>query len=614
MTIPELWRLGWTAPLFNHLWQSTVVLLVAWLLTLGLRHNPARIRFAIWMLASIKFLVPFALLAGLGARWAQPVTGKSVGSALYTAADEIGQPFQQSIVQAAPIAASAHPAHWLAFAPAVLVGVWLCGCFVVLSIWFVRWRRMARIAADALPLDSGREVESLRRAEKNAGLRSRIPVLRSSRAIEPGVFGIVRPVLLWPAGISVHLDDAQVESIVAHEVEHVRRRDNLTAAIHMLVEAVFWFHPAVRWVGSRLMDEREQACDEKVLELRAGPEAYAESILKVCAFCLEPSAPCVAGVSGSDLKARVLRIMMHRSGVGLSAMRKFALATAGLLAIAVPVGFGMLHAMQAPTQVVHPANSPAPAFDVVSIKPNDDAGNQRIVRRIGMSSAGFTARRATLKDIIGMAYDLRGDDQLIGGPNWMGSEYFDIEAKENEADVKAAEKLSMDQRRNQLSQMLQSMLADRFALKASIETRELPVWALVVAKGGVKMKPVQVDPFPAPGSPPPPGAHLPMLRTSDGHSWTASAFPIGEFTHWLSHFEELGNRAVVDETGLTGNYDFTLSEVSMGSQFKESHDAPQEPAVSIFTALPEQLGLKLEPRKAPVEVVVIEHAERPSPN
>ena len=73
MTIPELWRPAWTAPLFNHLWQSTLVLLVAWVITIALRRNPARVRHSIWMLASIKFLVPFALLSELGAHWARPV-------------------------------------------------------------------------------------------------------------------------------------------------------------------------------------------------------------------------------------------------------------------------------------------------------------------------------------------------------------------------------------------------------------------------------------------------------------------------------------------------------------------------------------------------------------
>ncbi|HSZ17804.1 MAG TPA: M56 family metallopeptidase, partial [Terracidiphilus sp.] len=607
----QFWNSGWTAALFNHLWQSTCVALVAWLLTRTLRSNPARVRYSIWMLASIKFLVPFALLANLGAQLARPDAGRQIGSALYTAADEIGRPFQQ--VKTAPMpdfATITRPAHLPEIVPAVLVLVWLSGVIVVVARWMLSWRRAARTAKDAVPAFEGREVLALRRAERNAGVRKPISLLVSSRAVEPGILGIMRPVLLWPAGISEKLTDVQIEAVAAHEVEHVRRRDNLTSAVHMLVEALFWFHPAVRWMGARLVEERERACDEKVVEQSARPEAYAESILKVCAFCLEPPVPCISGVSGSDLKERVLRIMTHRSRGRLDFARRFVLCAAAVLAVGVPVGFGVLHAMQAPAELVHASSGPVPTFEVASIKPNHDT---RPGRMIGMSPTGFTAKHASLKELIGFAFGMRGDDQLIGAPSWANSEFFDIEAKVSEADIEAAKTLSMEQKRNQLCLMVQSLLADRFALKTNIETRELPVYALVVANGGVKMKEVQVDPFPPAGTPPPPGAHLPRLMKTGPTQYTATAFPIGEIPHWLSHFDELGNRVVVDQTGLKGNFDFVLNGISLGS-IEGNHEAPDEPTTSIFTALQEQLGLKLESRKTPVEVLIVDHAEQPSAN
>jgi uncharacterized protein (TIGR03435 family) len=607
-----LWNSGWTAAVFNHVWQSTAVVLIAWLVTQGLRTNPARVRYWVWMFASVKFLVPFSLLASLGSYWAKSIPGRHIGSALYTTVDQISQPFQQAQAPAAQYLLSPQPVQLLDFVLPVLAAVWLCGLVVVLTLWMVRWKRAARAAADAVPIHEGREMIAMRLAASNAGIRRPIPVRLSRRAMEPGVLGVFRPVLLWPEGISERLTDAQIEAIAAHEVEHVRRRDNLTSAIQMLVEALFWFHPAVRWMGSRLMEERERACDEKVVEQSEQPEAYAESILTVCAFCLEPAAPCVAGVSGSDLKERVLRIMTHRVGVGLTIGRRAVLSLMAGLAVAVPLGFGVLHAMQAPTQLVHATTAPELAFDVISIKPNHDTGPRRM---IWISPTGFTAKQASLRDIIRMAYGVKGDDQVIGGPSWMNSEFFDVEAKASEADIEAAKPLPIDERRKQLSLMLQSMLADRFELKTSIETHELPVYALVVARGGMKMKEVQVDPFPPPGTQPPPGAHLPRLMNTDQRVWTASAFPMGEFTNFLSQFEELDSRVVTDETGLKGNYDFVLSGVSMGPQPMEgNHETPPEPTTSIFTALQEQLGLKLESRKAPVEVVVIEHAERPSAN
>ena len=121
-------------------------------------------------------------------------------------------------------------------------------------------------------------METLRRLELAAGIGKRVEMLLSQATLEPGIFGIARPVLLWPAGISQHLEEAHLEAIVAHELCHVCRRDNLAAALHMLVEALFWFHPLVWWVGARLVEERERACDEQVVELgserRSMPKAF----------------------------------------------------------------------------------------------------------------------------------------------------------------------------------------------------------------------------------------------------------------------------------------------------------------------------------------------------
>ena len=113
--------------------------------------------------------------------------------------------------------------------------------------------------------------------------------------------------LLWPRSIGARLSDEQVEAILAHELAHVRRRDNLTAAIHMVVQSVFWFHPLVWWLGARLVDERERACDEDVIRLGSEPQVYAEGILKTCEFYVESPLACVSGVTGSDLKKRIER-------------------------------------------------------------------------------------------------------------------------------------------------------------------------------------------------------------------------------------------------------------------------------------------------------------------
>src|SRR5260370_31720263 len=155
--------------------------------------------------------------------------------------------------------------------------------------------------------------------------------------------GSARTTLIGPDCISKRLDEAHLEAILAHEVWHVRRRDNLSAALHMLVEAAFWFYPLVWWLGARLVEERERACDEEVVAFGGDRHVYAESILKVCEFCLGSPLPCVSGVTGADLKKRMVHIMNDRILHNLGLARKLLLPPAAALALALPVSFRLFN-------------------------------------------------------------------------------------------------------------------------------------------------------------------------------------------------------------------------------------------------------------------------------
>ncbi len=263
--------------LANHLWQSTAFAAAAGLLTLALRRNSARTRHWIWLAASLKFLLPFALLSGIAAHFAAPKAAAPAPPAVYYAVDDFSEPFTTPAAPpesfaATPVSESPvvrpeiHLGDWL---PLAFAAVWVTGFFAVLAVWTVRWLRVARTIRFAETLETGREIELLRGLEQKGGLRKPVRAVLAESAMEPGIFGIFQPVLVWPAGISERLDDAHLEAILAHEVCHVRRRDNLLAALNMLVEAVFWFHPLVWWMGARLVAEREHACDEEVLTLCA---------------------------------------------------------------------------------------------------------------------------------------------------------------------------------------------------------------------------------------------------------------------------------------------------------------------------------------------------------
>jgi uncharacterized protein (TIGR03435 family) len=352
----------------NHLWQSTLFACVAGLLTMALRSNQARARYWVWMTASAKFLIPFSLLVGLGCHLTWPHPRAASKTRVYVAMEQASLPFAEPMamesrtltkLSRAMVPPGPQPsirADLARLVPGILMGVWLCGFVAVLLRWWMRWRHVAAVLRAGQPLVVGREVEMLRRLQQHeiGGMRRPIDMVETSGSLEPGIFGIARPVLMWPEGISAKLDDAHLQAVLTHELWHVRRGDNLAAAMHMLVEAIFWFYPLVWWLGKRLSEERERACDEEVLQLCNRREIYAESILKVCEFCVASPLSCVSGVTGADLKKRIMQIMTEHVGRKLNLSRKLLLATVGLTAIGVPIIAGTLNASISLAQVAHP--------------------------------------------------------------------------------------------------------------------------------------------------------------------------------------------------------------------------------------------------------------------
>jgi TonB family protein len=339
--------------LVDHLWQSTVFAVAAWLLTLALKANAARVRYGVWLAASAKFFVPFFPLVAIGNRFSWRAAAQPLETKITLLINRVGtvpphelQLFTGTGAPAAPVAPAA--ASTLFNSTATILGgalpwlcaLWLCGGAAVLFVWTIRWRRVASVARKGSPISSGRELVLLRRLEAARGIARPMAMVSTDSAVEPGVFGIVRPVLLWPRTIAEHLSECQIEAILAHEVSHVCRRDNLAAAMHMIVQAVFWFHPLVWWLGGRLIDERERACDEDVIRAGAEPQMYAEGILRACEFYVESPMVCVTGVTGSDLKKRIEQIMRGEAAARLGAAKCGLLAGAVVTAIVAPVIVG----------------------------------------------------------------------------------------------------------------------------------------------------------------------------------------------------------------------------------------------------------------------------------
>lgn len=330
--------------LLDHLWQSSLFACGAWILTLCLSKNAARMRYGVWLAASVKFLIPFSLLVAIGER-ARP-------ESMSEGVQVLGAIGQNAIAAALVSPASAaFPVEGSSVTWLGLLGiVWIVGFAALIARWYARWARIRKVVRSATPL----------------AMAVPIPVMTSAAFREPGVVGIFRPILLLPAEIDRRLTAQQLQAILKHELCHVRRHDNLTAAIHMIVEALYWFFPPVWWIGARMLDERERACDEAVVQSGNDAREYAEGILEVCRSYLASELPCVSGVSGANLKTRLEAIMKNADVCELSGGRKFALGVFAFSAIAAPVLFGLtmpnaVNAAAAEVKANQPTTAATPA-------------------------------------------------------------------------------------------------------------------------------------------------------------------------------------------------------------------------------------------------------------
>lgn len=248
-------------------------------------------------------------------------------------------------------------------------------------------------------------------------------------------------------------------------------------------------------------------------------------------------------------------------------------------------------------------------YEVASIKPSKLTNT-----KWSPSPDGLTASGVTLKWLITFAFRVPGDYALSGGPTWLNSERFDVEAKMDPDVAEAVNKLSNEDRNVVQQHMVQALLAERFGLVFHRETRDMQVYMLMIAKNGSKLheaKPGDTYPNGIKLQNGPGGAGVMMMRSGAGGTFivTAQGVPLSSFIPQLSYNS---GRPILDKTGLTGKYDFELTYAL--DQNASAGATSDSTGSSIFTAIQEQLGLKLEPGKGPVEVVVIDRAEKPSGN
>jgi bla regulator protein blaR1 len=587
--------------LVSHLWQSTLFVGLIWLVTQALRRNRARARYWLWVAASMKFVVPVSVLVSLGEnlKWSAPP------AVIVPAVSFVMEDLLMPVAVAGPRLANS---QWPEILPWLLLTVWSAGTALVLLSW---WRHSVRIRSalrEAIPVRLDPRFES-----------DELEVFSSPMIQEVGVLGIHRPVLLLPEGLADRLTPGQFRALIAHERCHIRCYDNLIAALHLIIEALFWFHPFVWWIERRLVAERERACDESVLKAGNQPYDYATGILEVCQHTVESRLSSFSGVGGSNLRLRVEQIMRREIGRPISVGGLFAVCLLVFGVVGVPIAGGGIKAIgQSQQNRVIPAQLPPAAitFEVASVRPNNSGS---IAMDTGQPFKGgrYTATNVALRNLVALAYGVPVA-QVAGGPEWIGQATVDRRFIGGDR-FDIAGTLPQGVSASQVPGMLRALLADRFKLVTHNETREVPMYALVLARNdgrlGPQLRKAALDCDSAVAA----GVVIPAAKPGErglcaseiGGEILGRGQRLSVLARNLSLF---AGRSVVDKTGLTGGFDFDLRFPELITRPEDKGPAGGELTNGILPALQDQLGLKLDSIRGNLEFVVIDSVAHPTGN
>jgi bla regulator protein BlaR1 len=409
----------------QHLWQSTLFLIAAWVLARACRRNSATIRYWIWFGASLKFLMPFALL-----QWLGDYVGRSlpepppVDPVVIEVGNAIFVPTVPTVIESA--------ASYMQ----IVVAIWALGVAMLLLQWFLQWRAVHSMLASAPQL----------------AMDVPVPVHVTSRDLAPGVFGVFRPVVILPRAVVRELSPAQMQAMLAHEMCHVRRHDNLTAAIHKCVEALFWFHPLVWWIGANLLREREAACDETVIEEGYEQVVYAESILNVCRLGVAAQFSGMAASTGGSLKERLISIMSNERAMPIDLPRFALLFVAAISTCYGPIAAGVV------TGAIREATYSGPIkFDAISLRPSQTEWRSAEFDSV---AGRLSLKNVSLRQLISLAYPL---SRVNSEPGLIDHIHYDIEAQWHDTGVTSE--------RNVYRELLASILRNNSNLQLYVSKR-----------------------------------------------------------------------------------------------------------------------------------------------
>jgi uncharacterized protein (TIGR03435 family) len=608
---------GWT--LVHFVWQGALVGLAAGAAVRLLGSASARTRYGV-------------ACGALAVMLASPIITARLLSKSDLVISPSGRSERVSFAAAgalAPFAAPRPPQHGVAAQTGsrgveallpLVVMAWLVGVAFLLLRLAGGWWCVRRLHREALAMASSRWQTLSELIASRLCLHRGVHVVDSQFVDTPTALGWLRPVVLLPLAALTNLTPTQIEAILAHELAHVRRHDYLVNLLQTVAETLLFYHPAVWWVSARIRAEREHCCDDVAVEVSGDALSYVAALAEIEAWRTSPAgrteqtalAPAATGGSLLDRVRRILRVPVDNERSSSSALLTTAMA---LLLIIVAGGRQHLPALaytrSAATQSLAP-DAVRAAFEVASVKPVT-----RDVLLQGGFGCGFRGARFRAlgpgRWLIACAYGIpaaRADQQIFGSPDWLNIDLFEIIANSAPDNVPRSFSEGLV--------MLRTLLADRFKLAVHRETKEMPTYALVMARAdgrrGPQLRPTPQDcaawiaargrPGPQPSTP---GYRLCGFGRVNRSTITNTAMPLSRFADFLS--PRVG-RVVRDRTGLTGYFDldlqYTPEPVALGS--------PVERGPSLFTALQDQLGLKLEPTNDSVDLLVIDHVEHPTAN
>jgi uncharacterized protein (TIGR03435 family) len=485
-----------------------------------------------------------------------------------------------------------------------VVMVWLAGAVAFWARLVGGWMVTARMRSMLVRRAPPEWQERFRQLGTQIGLSRPVRLLVSALVQVPTVVGWLRPMVLVPVGALGGLPGEHLEALLLHELAHIRRQDYLVNILQSVAESLLFYHPAVWWVSGHIRAERELCCDDLAVSISGDALTYARALAQLESYRPAHLSAAMAA-NGGSLANRIARLLGQSRPVNRTGLGPDVITVAGLLVVAAYGLFGQ--------------SADPPRFAAVSIKrsPSREQLSMAAPMGVGYRPGGrLVAGNAPLTMLIQRAYSVQGF-QVVGGPAWINTDGYDIEAKPEG---------NTDQKRMWL--MLRTLLADRFKLAMHNDTKNLPVYDLQSVGSKPKLPAPQgracsevLTLLPEPGQQrPAPPCGPGLVKAGTGLTMEGISVSVPAFAKMLS---TIVGREVIDKTGFTGKFalhlEFAIDDALVGFASPSGTEASGQPAdlaarPSIGAALQEQLGLKLQPSTGPVDVLVIDHVERPTEN